>query len=168
MYGLNPLDYCLALQQRKRKSLDDVVIFKQREFENKSNNMPMAEVIFYGIKQYGFMHSSQFITEAVIAATRLGLESLREYLETRMMRVDHCFPNNTQHDIDSDHLFENPAMNEYGRLKTQIWKSEKVIQDQLFDPTKPLKPMSLQYLDMPYVLSNTDQGYRFIEALADS
>ena len=66
--------------------------------------MPMAEVIFHGIKHYGFMHSSQFITEAVIAATRLGLESLREYLKSRMMKVDHCVLSNTQHDIHKRHL----------------------------------------------------------------
>lgn len=44
----------------------------------------MAEVIFDGIKGYGFMHSSYFITSAVIKATSLGLDCIKEYFEGRL------------------------------------------------------------------------------------
>ena len=43
----------------------------------------MAEVILRGIKDYGLLHSSQFIVDAVIEATSQGLPSIKEYFESQ-------------------------------------------------------------------------------------
>ena len=57
----------------------------------------MAEVILEGIKNYGFMHSSFFIVEAVIRATELGLPAIKDYLERRLKSIDHSFGSKTEH-----------------------------------------------------------------------
>ena len=62
----------------------------------------MAEEIFKGIKDYGFMHSSRFTTDAVTEATKLGLACMRNYLDLRMKTVDHCFDLKTQRSIKKD------------------------------------------------------------------
>ena len=51
----------------------------------------MVEEIFRGIKDYGFLHSSHFITGAIISAIEKGMPSVRDYLEKRLKDVDHCF-----------------------------------------------------------------------------
>ena len=56
----------------------------------------MAEIIFEYIKDYGFMHCSHLINEAVIQATRLSLANIGAYLESRLKEVKHCFKTNTQ------------------------------------------------------------------------
>ena len=73
----------------------------------------MAEVIFRGIKNYGIMHSSQFISDAVIEATRLGLYSIKDYIDLRLKNVDHLFDSKIQFGIKKTRLKENPAMGEY-------------------------------------------------------
>ena len=52
-------------------------------------NYAMAEIIFMGIREYGFMHSSFQITEALIKATILPLPGVGKYLESRMKDVKH-------------------------------------------------------------------------------
>lgn len=47
----------------------------------------MADAILDGIKAYGFMHSSHFITKAVTQAIKMSLPSIKEYLEHRMEDV---------------------------------------------------------------------------------
>ena len=59
----------------------------------------MAEVLFKGIKDYGFMHSSHFISEAVIKATSLGLNSIKKYLDFQLCTIDHAFISQTEHEI---------------------------------------------------------------------
>ena len=51
----------------------------------------MAEYIFTKLKDYSFMHSSQFITNAVIEATSLGLPSMLQYFDSRLKKVSHTF-----------------------------------------------------------------------------
>ena len=51
----------------------------------------MADVVFRGIQDYGLLHSSQFITDAVIEAVRIGLPSVREFFEARFRETKHCF-----------------------------------------------------------------------------
>lgn len=57
----------------------------------------MADIIFKNIKEYGYMHSSSNIHEAVIEAVRQSLPSIGEYLESRMIKPTHCFQSSTQH-----------------------------------------------------------------------
>ena len=47
----------------------------------------MADAILDGIKDYGFMHSSYFITEAITKATKMSLPSIFEYLDNRLENV---------------------------------------------------------------------------------
>ena len=51
----------------------------------------MANVVFRGILDYGLLHSSQFITDAVIEAVRIGLPSVRDFFEARFKETHHCF-----------------------------------------------------------------------------
>ena len=62
----------------------------------------MADIIFRNIKDYGYMHSSSIIHEAVIEAIRLGLPSIGEYLESRMIKPTHCFENSTQYELKKE------------------------------------------------------------------
>ena len=52
-------------------------------------NYAMAEIIFMGIREYGFMHSSFQITAALIKATILPLPGVGKYLESRLKDVKH-------------------------------------------------------------------------------
>ena len=85
----------------------------------------MVEVIFRGIKDYGFLHSSHFITDAVIEATRQGLPSMREFLDARLKDIKHCFDSKTQKAIKE--IKKTPEMGEYGLLLTEIWAPESEI-----------------------------------------
>lgn len=70
MYGTTPLDICLAINTQRKA--DRVVFFIDKENESvirATENEAMAEVIFKYIQEYGFMHSSQLINEAIIRAT---------------------------------------------------------------------------------------------------
>ena len=49
----------------------------------------LAGIIFDGIKDFGLLHSSQNVMEAVIEATKLGLPAVKGYLESRVIRTEH-------------------------------------------------------------------------------
>ena len=95
------------------------------------------------MKDYGFMHSSHFTTAAVIEATRLGLPSMKEYLDQRLKHIEHSFDSKTHNQIKKSCKKENFAMGEYGSLLTEIWVPEHKIKDQLFDKSKPMQPMTM-------------------------
>ena len=87
IHGMTALDHCLCLRIRLDKTGIFVPLGDQKAFENK----PMAEYIFTKVKDYGFMHSSQFLTNSVIQATRLGLPSMLKYFDSRLKEVSHTF-----------------------------------------------------------------------------
>ena len=74
----------------------------------------MANIIFEGIAEYGFMHCSYQISEALIRATRLALPSIGDYFESRLKKVKHFFKSTTQRDINPENRMESPSMGEYG------------------------------------------------------
>ena len=74
-----------------------VVCFNREETH--SRNVAMADVLFRGIQDYGLLHSSQFITDAVIEAVRIGLPSVREFFEARFRETKHCFQTKSQQAI---------------------------------------------------------------------
>ena len=85
----------------------DKIFYKEkRSHEDLRNveNYAMAEVIFTGLKDYGFMHSSFFIVEAVTKATQKGIPAIKEYLDHRLKDVDHCFDSKTEHAIKKEEL----------------------------------------------------------------
>ena len=125
----------------------------------------MAEVIFEGIKHYDFMHSSHFVSEAIIKATSLGLESVKAYLDSQLCTINHAFISQTEKAIYSKQTKECPSMGEYGLQYTRIWVPESEIRKELFDPEEALLPMNLQYLDLPYIYRPTEKGFSFIHAL---
>ena len=128
----------------------------------------MAEFIFSQIKNYGFMHSSYFITNAVIEATKEGLKSMLVYLDSRYQEVYHTFDQKTQHDIKDSMTFDAPAVGEYGMLATKIWAPESAIKKDLFDRSKALQPMDMKYLDIPFIFRPTHEGFEFIDALLET
>ena len=59
-------------------------------------------------------------------------------------------------------------MGEYGIVRAKIWDSEIKMKKELFDETKSLQPMKMQYIDVPQLHFNTHEGMDFIHALAAS
>lgn len=57
-------------------------------------------------------------------------------------------------------------MDEYGIVKASIWASEQEIKDEIFDPDSALKPMEINFVDIPYCFENTEQGFELIYALS--
>lgn len=95
VYGKTPLDICLGLVDQKNARIGKIGLYKsiktRSEDVKASENLAMVEILFRGIKDYGFLHSSHFITDAVIEAIRLGLPALREYFDARLKNIDHFF-----------------------------------------------------------------------------
>lgn len=79
IYGATCIDLCLG----RASDLGGVYEKNNRSKADLMNiiNLAMADAIFEGIKDYGFMHSSFFITEALTKATKMSLPSIFEYLE---------------------------------------------------------------------------------------
>ena len=125
----------------------------------------MAEVLFKGIKDYGLLHSSLFNIDAVIEATRQGLGSMKVYLDARIKDIDHSFDSKTQNTIRKEQEKSCPSMGDYGSLSTKIWVAENEIKDVLFDNKKALQPMMLNYLDLPHIFRDTEDGFNFMYAL---
>ena len=97
-YGRTALDQTLGIY-----SNPDPNIFKEVTLDSDEiaiENVAMAEVIFDGIKEYSFMHSSYFITEAVIKAASMGLKSFMDYFDLRLKSVEHAFTSKTEHGIN--------------------------------------------------------------------
>ena len=84
----------------------------------------MADSIFDGIKSYGFMHSSFFLTDSVTKATKMSLPSIFEYLDNRLETVQHCFNSKTEHGLNSKYLKYNESMGYHGLLQSEIWVPE--------------------------------------------
>lgn len=49
----------------------------------------LAGIIFENIQDYGLLHSSPQILDAVIEGTRLGLPSVKNFIESRMITCEH-------------------------------------------------------------------------------
>lgn len=125
MYGITPLDICLGINVHRAS--DEKQFFRTAasvEVVQTSENTAMAEVIFSYLKSYGMMQSSSLINEAIIQAVKIGLPSVGEYLESRLMSAKHCFSSSTQRAIRADRLRETPGMGEYGLIRTQIMAPE--------------------------------------------
>ena len=133
-----------------------------------TQNIAMAEAIFGYIKDYGFMHSSYFITDAVIEASKLYINNIGDYLDSRIMKVSHSFKTSTQHEIKSSRLRESPEYGEYGYSLCPLWVEESRVTDQVFEPDSTLQPMSMTYLDIPYLYTRTEQGYKFLDSVASA
>ena len=95
-------------------------------------NYAMAEIIFMGIREYGFMHSSFQITEALIKATILPLPGVGKYLESRLKDVKHQFVINAPKALKSSRMRFGSQLGEYGFLQTPVCGSEAIIEDALF------------------------------------
>ena len=79
-----------------------------------SENYVVAEEILRGIKDYGYCHSSHFLSEAIIIAIEENLSSVLDYLDARLKEADDAFRDDrTQRDIKKKLRLECPAMEEY-------------------------------------------------------
>ena len=134
MYGITPLDICLGINTHRAS--DEKQFFRTAasvEVVKTSENTAMAEVIFSNLKHYGNMHSSSLINEAIIGAIKIGLPSVGEYLESRLISLPHTFTSSTQKAIRADRLRETPGMGQYGMIRTEIMAPENEMKDDLFD-----------------------------------
>ena len=75
-YGNTALDYVLGIRETIQYNKIFVSINESAEDLLKSENFAMAEAIFRGITDYGFMHSSFYVKDAVIEATKIGLDGV--------------------------------------------------------------------------------------------
>lgn len=71
VYGFTPIDICLGIVEHNDKQ--NLEIFKELEEDEKLassslKNNAMASEILKNLCQYGFMHSSYFLTNAIIEA----------------------------------------------------------------------------------------------------
>ena len=134
-----------------------------------SENYAIAEEIFRGIKDYGYGHSSIFVTEPIIEAIRGNLSSVIDYLDTRFKEAEDAFRDDrTQSDVPKNLRLHCPALEEYASQPSKLWESDKLIKDKLFDPKLPSAPFSMQFLDTPYIYKPTEDGFEFIWALVES
>ena len=101
MFGQTPLDMCLGINVHR---VNEIFVFKYKEVKDKDltkvTNEAMAEIIFSNIKNYSYMHSSQIIHESIIQAVRIGLPSIGDYLESRMIKSEHTFESTTHYQIE--------------------------------------------------------------------
>ena len=148
--GNTALDICLGIEKKNLSEVFEAKVNSSAKTQA-SLNKAMASVIFEGITPYGFMHSSSFTANAVNKALSISLEGIKEYIESRMQDVKHCFEAKTLPGIQDSHKEKSPSMGNYGKMTTKIWEPEKSIKNELFDKKKALQPMCLQYLDTPFV-----------------
>lgn len=129
----------------------------------------MAEEIFRGIKDYGYGHSSIFVTEAIIVAIAENISSVVDYLDARLKEADDAFRDDrTQRDIPKKLRLYCPGLDEYAAQPSQLWESDSLLKGKLFDPKLPKAPFSMQFLDTPYIYKPTEDGYEFIWALTEA
>lgn len=134
-----------------------------------SENYAIADEIFRGIKDYGYCHSSNFLSEAIIEAIRENLASVLDYLDARLKEADDAFRDDrTQSYIPKNLSLHCPALEEYASQPSKLWESDKLIKDKLFDPKLPSAPFNMQFLDTPYIYKPTEDGFEFIWALTES
>jgi len=166
MFGATPLDICMGINTLR---LMDTGIFKTNEEAideiKGSENIAMADVIFEHITDYGFMHSSFQITEAVIQGIKLALPSIGDYLNSRLISVNQSFASGAHRAIKKNRIRKTPVSGEYGYLNTSIWAPENEMKKEMFEDSGPLQPMNLVYVDVPHLYYNTPIGFDFIEAL---
>ena len=90
--GNTALDLCVGTYKKfsKRGFIKrNQQIYKNKDVNHESENIAMAQEIFMAIKDYGLMHSSFFLNDAVIKSIELNIFSIREYLEGRFKAGSH-------------------------------------------------------------------------------
>ena len=92
IYGLTCLDYCLPDFSDHHI---DYKIFEENVEALKtlkiSENIRLGELIFERISDYGFMHSSPFVTSSLLAAIGISEDFANHYLEKSLKKVEHFF-----------------------------------------------------------------------------
>ena len=128
MYGSTPLDYALG---KAKQRVADMLIFysseKNLDLVESTENVAMAEVIFSYLSEYGFMHSSSLVNEAIINAVEISLPSIGAYLDSRLIKVEHSFESKTQHAIKEESQRNVAALGDYGICEVDIWAPEGYI-----------------------------------------
>ena len=94
----------------------------------------MANVILDGIKDYGFMHSSDFLNEALIYAISLDLHSVGDYMESRLQKVPYMdtqplkvskmFEKYSKKVIKDSKVIDSPSLGKYCQFITPIWAAQ--------------------------------------------
>ena len=93
IYGLICLDYCLPGAVPEHH-IDYSIFYKiteELETLNISENIRLGEIIFKSISDYGFMHSSPFISSSLIDGIKLGEEFANAYMAKSLNKVQHFF-----------------------------------------------------------------------------
>ena len=110
----------------------------------------LAGLIFENIKDYKILHSSKQIIDAVIEATRIGLPSVKGYLEGRILISDHPMMQFSYPRLRKNVRRDCPAIQgEYGCVTASIWGRLNPITDRLFKKNKPRQPTRIETVDLP-------------------
>jgi len=98
----------------------------------------LAGIIFDSIKDYGLLHSSQLVVDAVIKATKIGLPAVKSYLESRIIRAQHSLLPFSHPRLKNKVRRECPAIHgEYGYTTAPIWGKVSDITGDLFKRNRP-------------------------------
>ena len=62
---------------------------KSKDEKQSTKNIMLADAILENIMNFGMMHSSHQIIDALIMGTALGLPSVKSYLDSRIMKAEH-------------------------------------------------------------------------------
>ena len=64
----------------------------------------------------------------MIQAIKIGMPTIGDYLESRLLTVSHTFDQKSQKAIRSDMTYSSPSMDKYGMLCAKVWTDESSIQ----------------------------------------
>jgi len=110
----------------------------------------LADVLLENIKEYGLLHCSQSITDALIVGTRLGLPAVKSYLESRVRITEHKLLVLSQTTMQDGRLRKSDAIEgEYGYVEAPIWGSARNITSDLFKPYGVKLPTRFETIDLP-------------------
>ena len=82
---------------------------------------------------FGMMHSSHQIIDAIIAGTRLGLPSVKSYLESRILKAEHPLLLLSYPKINESQIRSCPAIEgDYGIITASTWGRVSDVTNNLF------------------------------------
>jgi len=137
LYGQTPLDVCLGIRKLRAQEKQFFLAKRQAKVsmaeDESAVNLIMADLILENLAEYGVLHSSQQILDAVIQATRIGLPSIKLYLESRLKKTLHPMLQPNQRRIRQEISRSSPAMGgDYGLVTAPVLGTVTDITSRLF------------------------------------
>ena len=110
----------------------------------------LAEIIFDNIKDYGLLHSSQLVIDAVLKSIRIGLPAVKGYLDSRIMIAEHpLLPESMPRLKSKNRRYSEAIKGWYGYKTAPIAGRVSLITDDLFKKNRPKEPTIFNVVDLP-------------------